>query len=68
MILAFPNIRTDFAHWLNLVDARIDYDCRRDLGSVATWRRYYDRGASIAAAVEDLKLVRDNRAFCNVEV
>lgn len=57
-----------FRAWLNRIDARIDYDVRRSLGSIATWRKYFDRGDAENEAIADLKLVRDNRAFCNVDL
>lgn len=57
-----------FRAWLNRIDATIDYDRRRDLGSVTAWRRYFDAGYSGPEATEDLQLVRDNRAFCDVEI
>ncbi len=55
-----------FRSWLNRVDAKILYDERRDLGSVATWRKAFDLGQSENEAIEDLKCARDNRAYCNI--
>lgn len=55
-----------FRSWLNRVDARIDYDNRRALGSVRVWREAFDLGQSENEAAADLQAARDNRAFCNV--
>lgn len=54
-----------FRCWLNRVDARIDYDTRRDLGSVRAWRQAFELGQSENEAIADLKLARDNRAYCS---
>lgn len=41
-----------FRRWLNRVDARIDYDTRRKLATVATWRNSFDLGQSENEAAE----------------
>ena len=40
-----------FRSWLNRIDARIDYDVRRALGNVASWRRAFDLGYSEGDAI-----------------
>ena len=54
-----------FSHWLNKVDAEIDYDTRRAIGSLPTWRRYFDAGYATQEAAQDLQYVRDNRSYCS---
>ena len=40
-----------FADWLNLLDARLDYDIRR-LTPLKTWRECFDQGYGVAGAIE----------------
>lgn len=54
-----------FRAWLNRIDARIDYDTRRALGAVSTWRNAFDLGQSEGEAIADLKCAAENRAFCS---
>jgi hypothetical protein len=44
-----------FRSWLNRIDARIDYDIRRKLGTVRQWRALFDLGKSCGEAVEAMK-------------
>lgn len=54
-----------FRSWLNRIDARIEYDTRRALGTVTFWRWYFDHGKSEGEAIADAKEQADNRAYCS---
>jgi hypothetical protein len=54
-----------FRCWLNRIDARIEYDTRRALGSVTFWRWYFDHGKAESEAIADAKEQADNRAYCS---
>jgi hypothetical protein len=39
-----------FRAWLNIVDARLDYDRRRAVATTAEWRAHFDAGMTLADA------------------
>lgn len=61
--LAIVARENTFANWLNRIDARIDYDMRRALGTVSQWRENFELGQSETLAIEDRKTARDNLAY-----
>lgn len=44
--------REAFAYWLNQIDARHGYDCRRHWGTVDQWQDLYEAGKTTAEAAE----------------
>ena len=43
-----------FRNWLNIVDATIGYDNRRENGTVVFWRVYFNAGYSEYEAIREI--------------